>query len=118
MLYRNVMSEPVTMGGCPSECSTFSYDIRMKDQLRNQTQYYLADRRPFNLLFALSSDKRVVQEFRVYDLNRLVGNVGGVMGLFVGLSFFSIVEPVMQALVRTIGRCSRPQKVKGKRLHS
>ena len=49
-----------------------------------------------------------MREFRVYDFNRLVGNIGGGMGLFVGLSFYSIVSSGLQVALKWI--CSGRNK--------
>ncbi len=40
----------------------------------------------------MSNDVKHITEYFVYDFGRLLGNVGGSLGMFVGLSFYHVFE--------------------------
>ncbi len=53
---------------------------------------------------SLTKGFRVKQEYRVYDLNRLIGSIGGSLGLFVGFSFLDLAYFMVQRFKILMGK--------------
>ena len=52
----------------------------------------------------------VVKEIRTYTINNYLGDVGGVLGLFLGFSFFTIIEYIYFVVFYLIKRFSTTLK--------
>ena len=63
------------------------------------------------ILFALSGDHLIVEEGEVlYDFNSFLGEVGGSLGLFLGISLFSMYEGFISIMRRLWKWCRKPHK--------
>ncbi len=104
------MKSPTAESGCLPECAVLEYDIERGQHHDAEQSAYFYDSGEANksfsysVLFGLSAEKAVVEEYPVYDVNRLVGNVGGALGLFVGVSFFSVGEALVARAARLLRR--------------
>ncbi len=78
--------------GCDYECETWTYHysiLRFESYHARSVIPWMA---PKSSYFKLTSPHiKVNQEYAVYDFSRVLGNVGGSLGMFVGFSFFDLV---------------------------
>ncbi len=104
--------------GCPTNCYEYGYGkylVRMDaGQTRALTPWSDVGTMEFRLSYQsfksvgssinsfattyrmLSSNVKVNEEYFVYDFGRLLGNVGGSAGMFVGLSFMDLLSGVVE----------------------
>ncbi|GAB6028888.1 hypothetical protein CHUAL_004688 [Chamberlinius hualienensis] len=83
---------------CKSACNTTSYDVYVDIQSPTGTKYpntthisvYRSSTRPFYL---------VTSERRNYSFNNLLCDIGGTLGLFVGISILTMCEIIEYALL-------------------
>ena len=61
--------------------------------------------------------KTVHQEYLTLDEITFVGLIGGMMGLFVGLSFFDIGSEIVEMLAKLIANIYRAYKQKTPKIH-
>ncbi len=52
----------------------------------------------------LNKGVRVKREYKVYDANRLIGSIGGSLGLFIGFSFLDLALALVKRIRDVIGR--------------
>ena len=75
---------------CPKPCKITTYKdsrLDLKEPLFLKTGQTIAN-------FALRKDniRRIEKEVLVYDINDVIGAVGGSLGLFLGFSFFDVIS--------------------------
>ena len=72
----------LSKGTCPKNCTTLEYTgrptLKLQDGFKTEYQW--------SIMMA-SNKTQVYQEYVVYDAIGLVGNIGGLLGLFLGFSF-------------------------------
>ena len=49
-----------------------------------------------------SNELQVQQDYLVYDINGLIGSVGGTLGLFIGFSFYDLLKQLMNNFMNYI----------------
>ena len=75
---------------CPKPCSILEYSGKLDylelkyDNPKNTMIVYLRFQSPEVLT--------IYEEYLIYDFNGMLGSIGGTLGMFVGFSFSSIIE--------------------------
>ena len=82
---------------CPKPCKITTYKdsrLDLKEPLFLKTGQTIAN-------FALRKDniRRIEKEVLVYDINDVIGAVGGSLGLFLGFSFFDVISKCLDYLI-------------------
>ena len=82
---------------CPKPCKITTYKdsrLDLKEPLFLKTGITIAN-------FALRKDniRRIEKEVLVYDINDVIGAVGGSLGLFLGFSFFDVISKCLDYLI-------------------
>lgn len=90
--------EFLSTSGCLVPCSHHEYDV---DKKSYDAQLY-SDFRPFNttgITLSLSdTDVRVVRDAFLYGVDDLIGDLGGCLGMFLGISLVSIYQMLLDAI--------------------
>ena len=71
---------------CPLECDSFSYDISINSQ-----SYVAGDLFVFSIFYEDLKYTLISQQPKMHFID-LISNIGGSLGLFVGISFISFLE--------------------------
>ena len=73
---------------CPNSCTQFEYQGKMKSLVG-----YVNDSKSvwMDYLF-LSGYLEVHQEYLVYEMDDVIGSIGGTLGLFIGFSFHELLK--------------------------
>ena len=71
---------------CPIKCITYEFTGKRKSLIGyvSNPKFVWIDH------YFLSEYIQVYQEYLVYDIDGMIGSIGGTLGLFIGLSFLSI----------------------------
>ena len=79
---------------CPNSCTQFEYQGKMKSLVGyvNDTKRIWMD-----YLF-LSGYVEVHQEYLLYEIDDVIGSIGGTLGLFIGFSFLGILKNVIETI--------------------
>ena len=80
---------------CPKPCKITTYkdsQLDLKEPLFLKTGQTLAN-------FERNNVKRIEKEVHVYDINHVIGAVGGSLGLFQGFSFFDVISNFLDNLI-------------------
>ena len=82
---------------CPKPCKITTYKdsrLDLKEPLFLKTGQTIAN-------FALKKDsiRKIEKEVLVYDINDVIGAVGGSLGLFLGFSFFDVISKCLDYLI-------------------
>ena len=82
---------------CPKPCKITTYKdsrLDLREPLFLKTGQTVAN-------FALRKDniRRIEKEVLVYDINDVIGAVGGSLGLFLGFSFFDVISKCLDYLI-------------------
>ena len=79
---------------CPSSCTQFQYQGKMKSLVG-----YVNDSKSIwmDYLF-LSGYVEVHQEYLVYEIDDVIGSIGGTLGLFIGFSFLGILKHLIETI--------------------
>ena len=79
---------------CPNSCTQFEYQGKMKSLVGyvNDTKRIWMD-----FLF-LSGYVEVHQEYLLYEIDDVIGSIGGTLGLFIGFSFLGILKNVIETI--------------------
>ena len=81
---------------CPKPCSILEYSGKLDylelkyDNPKNTMIVYLRFQSPEVLT--------IYEEYLIYDFNGMLGSIGGTLGMFVGFSFSSIIELLINLL--------------------
>ena len=92
---------------CPNSCTQFEYQGKMKSLVG-----YVNDSKSvwMEYLF-LSGYLEVHQEYLVYEMDDVIGSIGGTLGLFIGFSFHELlkyfIEIIKNHVLHTIIRNKR-----------
>jgi hypothetical protein len=103
-LYETTMNEPSKFG-CKVQCTTYRYTHAIyqfkKEELKVFHPLVYNDT---NLFFKILTPRITVSnEFEVYDFNRLLGNIGGMAGLFLGFSFLDCFSTMVNKVYHWLG---------------
>ena len=86
---------------CPKSCTTFKYTGKEQNMVTGTANETFI---PVTYWFS-SNETEVYEEYLVYDLNGLVGSIGGTLGLFIGFSFHDLLKTMIHTvktfLIRT-----------------
>ena len=79
---------------CPNSCTQFQYQGKMKSLVG-----YVNDSKSvwMDYLF-LSGYLQVHQEYLVYEIDDIIGSIGGTLGLFIGFSFLELVRHFIRTI--------------------
>ena len=79
---------------CPNSCTQFQYQGKMKSLVG-----YVNDSKSIwmDYLF-LSGYVEVHQEYLVYEIDDVIGSIGGTLGLFIGFSFLGILKHIIETI--------------------
>ena len=79
---------------CPNSCTQFQYQGKMKSLVGyvNDSKLVWMD-----FLF-LSGYLQVHQEYLVYEIDDIIGSIGGTLGLFIGFSFLELVKHFIRTI--------------------
>ena len=79
---------------CPNSCTQFQYQGKMKSLVGyvNDSKLVWMD-----YLF-LSGYLQVHQEYLVYEIDDIIGSIGGTLGLFIGFSFLELVKHFIRTI--------------------
>ena len=80
------------LSSCPNSCTQYKYQGKMKSLVGyvNDTKRIWMD-----YLF-LSGYVEVHQEYLLYEIDDVIGSIGGTLGLFIGFSFLGILKNVIE----------------------
>ena len=81
---------------CRGLCHNIGYDIEIfeyKEQPVNRLGNFQKD-----LYLSANPERKVYQEYYIYDGLAMVGSIGGSLGLFIGFSFFDFLCLVLDFL--------------------
>ena len=81
---------------CPNSCTQFQYQGKMKSLVGyvNDSKLVWMD-----YLF-LSGYLQVHQEYLVYEIDDIIGSIGGTLGLFIGFSFHDVISQLLNTIKR------------------
>ena len=82
---------------CPKPCKITTYKdslLDLKEPLYLKTGQTLA-----NFELVKNNVRRIEKEVLVYDINDVIGAVGGSLGLFLGFSFFDVISKCLDNLI-------------------
>ena len=69
---------------------------------KNEMTYSKPDPNEAYFELLLSDTRRVEKEVLVYDTNDVIGAIGGILGLFLGFSFFDVLSMCLDNFVNLI----------------
>ena len=81
---------------CRGLCHNIGYDIEIfeyKEQPVNRLGNFQKD-----LYLSANPERKIFQEYYIYDGLAMVGSIGGSLGLFIGFSFFDVMCLVLDFL--------------------
>ena len=81
---------------CPKRCNMLHYNGKVDSLIGMVPSEYYVE---FEYFFS-SNEVEVQKEYLVYDMNDLIGFVGGTLGLFVGFSFFELAKKLSIQVVK------------------
>ena len=81
---------------CPKRCNMLHYNGKVDSLIGIVPNQYLVE---FEYFFS-SNEVEVKKEYLVYDMNDLIGFVGGTLGLFVGFSFYELAKKLSMQVVK------------------
>jgi len=85
---------------CGHPCSRDLYDLKVEAELHSNligtfgTNYTFLEDDVILQFYLENPFKSVLEEFSAYDLASFISDCGGIMGMFLGLSFMSIYDSV------------------------
>ena len=80
-----------TICSLPCQKSQYKFDPLMSRTTEDEENY---------IYFAINSNKVLVAEqVRIFDLNSIIGTVGGSLGLFIGFSFLACIQDIFKLIV-------------------
>ena len=79
---------------CPNSCTQFQYKGKMKSLVGyvNDSKFIWMD------YLYLSGYVEVHQEYLVYEIDDVIGSIGGTLGLFIGFSFLGILKDIIETI--------------------
>ena len=83
---------------CPKRCNMLHYNGKVDSLIGIVPNEYLVE---FEYFFSLN-EVEIQKEYLVYDINDLIGFVGGTLGLFVGFSFYELAKKLSIQVVKAI----------------
>ena len=92
-------------------CEFNTYDLQIQDEGEVPGYAHEAE----VVLMLGSPYIQVVEDQEAYDLQSLIGEVGGTLGLMLGLSFLSIVDLLDMVTARLMDRCENRRRRRHKK---